>query len=176
MIFEEEFIVKATHKEAWEFFTDFPSPIMVLPGLVYVRQTTPNRYLLAAEVRIGPLNFRFEGAVNVTAVDNRGYRVNMEGEAQDPVLGGHFQAKAYTQTLPHGPKHSRVIIQVEAGLGGILGKFGKFLLAPRARSIVETYRQLCDKEIHQRRLARALTVTLPNSSPPLTTHSATNES
>jgi len=165
MIFEEEFIINARHQEAWEFFTEFPSPIQVIPGLIFVKEEQPDCFVGAAEVRIGPFNFKFEGQLKVLAIDPRDFRVIIEGGAHDPVLGGHFRATVHTQTLPYGPNHSRITLQVHVGLGGIMGKFGNILLRPRARSIVAQYRLLCDREFSRRRFERAsnLASALPSS-------------
>ncbi len=166
MIFHEEFILKVPHAEAWQFFTDFPGPISVLPGLVYVKEQAPNHFVGQARIKIGPLTFTFEGELKIKLVEPATNRVVLEGGAHDRILGTHFEATAYTQTLPHGPNHSRVLLEVHVGMDGVMGKMGRFILNPRARSIVDHYRQLCETELERRRVERANftpATTLPES-------------
>lgn len=151
MIFKEEFIIEANHQEAWNFFTDFPSPVKVLPGLVEVKETAPGTYAGAVRVGIGPCQFHFKGDMKIVMIDPCTNRVTISGGANDPALGSHFTATAYTQTLPHGPQHSRICLEVHVGLGGLLGKMGLFMLRPVAHQITQRYSQLVSREIKRRR-------------------------
>lgn len=155
MIFREEFVVEAPHSEAWRFFSNFPDPIRVLPGLTELRQTEPYCFVGGAKVGIGPFVFHFKGNMNVILVDPQTYRVNISGGAQDQQLGGQFKAIAYTQTLPHGSDCSRVTLEVEVGLGGLLGKLGLFVLKPASHHIIQRYCQLVNAELKQRRIANS---------------------
>lgn len=155
MIFNEEFIVKYPYDEAWEFFTDFPGPITVIPGLRYVKEVEPRFYVGEAQVKIGPFDFMFAGEARITQVDQKERRVIIAGGARDELVGAKFEATAYTQTLPHGANQSRVLLEVHVGMEGPLGKLGKFILKPRARAIVDKYRELCEAELERRRVRAA---------------------
>lgn len=157
MLFHEEFILKAPHAEAWQFFNDFPAPLLVIPGLISVKEQTRNHYTGVAEVRVGPFNFTFEGEVKIKRVDHVNYQMLLEGGARDHLLGAHFHGLAHAQTVPHGPQHSRVTLEIRVDLGGVIGKLGNLILKPRAHSIIEHYRRLCDDEIKRRRLAQPST-------------------
>lgn len=168
MIFHEEFMLKVPHREAWEFFTDFPGPITVIPGLISLREQGPEHYVGIAQIRLGPFNCRFEGEVKIKSIDSENHRVVLEGGARDQLIGAHFDGIAYAQTVAQGANQSRVLLEVQVGLGGTLGVLGKLILKPRARSIVEHYRQLCERELERRRVARsAPSSSLINSDPKL---------
>lgn len=151
MIFKEEFVLEVPQQEAWKFLSDFPGPIQILPGLTSLKQTTPNAYTGAIQVKIGLITFHFQGDMNIILVDPASYRVNLCGGAHDHQLGGHFKALARTQTLPHGPNCCRVLLEIEVGLGGLMGKLGLFVLRPFARQITHRYAELAQKEILNRR-------------------------
>jgi carbon monoxide dehydrogenase subunit G len=152
MIFHEEFILDCTHAEAWKFLSNFPSPIMVIPGVVEVTELAPHQYDGAVRVHIGPCTFVFHGHINVTLINHDTKQVNLSGWATDNVLGGHFKGRAYTQTLPLGANRSCVKISVEVDLGGILGKLGSIILRPKARQVVNDYAKLVTREIKRRRM------------------------
>lgn len=151
MIIHEEFYLDIPHAEAWKFFSDFPSPLAVMPGKVELTPLGDNKYRGGVRVHIGPFVFTFHGILGITLVDPATYRVNIKGTAYDKALGAHFSALAYTQTLPHGTNGTRVILEVHVGLGGLLGKFGAFVLKPKAHNVVQQYRQAVLKEILRRR-------------------------
>ena len=156
MIFHEEFYLNCPAQEAWEFFSDFPGPIKVLPGVLQVRETGPHKYLGAVKTHIGPFAFVFQGDMHIVKVDHHAQEVVIKGAACDQTLGGEFTAVAYTRTLAVGPRRTRVTLEVHVGLGGVLGKVGMFLLKPKARSIVQHYAELVSHELGQRRVRRAL--------------------
>ncbi len=151
MIVREEFILNCAHSEAWDFLSNFPDPIKVMPGVIEVKEAKPHQYSGAVKVHIGPFTFMFRGNINVTLVNHQNYQVNIAGGAIDNVLGGHFTAQAYTYTLPHGRDRTRVTIEVHVGLGGVLGRVGWFMLRPKARQVVEVYAQAVQREIVRRR-------------------------
>ncbi len=156
MIFHEEFYLNFPLEEAWEFFSDFPGPIQVIPGATEVRELKPLHYLGAVTTHIGPFSFVFRGNMNITKIDPRTREVVIEGSAHDLSLGGHFKGIAYTRTLAAGPNRSRISLEVHVGLGGLLGKLGGFIMRPKARNIVNHYGDLVNKELGQRRMRRAL--------------------
>lgn len=151
MIFYEEFIMNYPPDEAWAFFTDFPGPITVIPGLLSLKEVKPLHYTGEAQIKVGPFDFRFEGEARITEIDHKDHRVIIEGGARDEIVGAKFEATAYTQTLAHGLNQSRVLLEVHVGMDGVIGKLGKFILKPRARSIVDKYRDLCEQELERRR-------------------------
>lgn len=161
MLFREEFYLNVPVHEAWNFFTDFPSPILVIPGASEVQEVKPNCYTGVAVVHIGPFAFKFRGNMNVTRIDNARQEVDLEGGAADNLIGGHFKAKAKTRTTAAGANRTRVTIEVEVGLGGMLGKFGLFILRPKARSVVQHYAELVTTEIVRRRKASAVVANQP---------------
>jgi uncharacterized protein len=151
MIFKEEFYLDFPVQEAWEFFTDFPSPINVIPGAFEVKQLKPYSYTGAALVHIGPCEFCFRGNIDIIKVDTPSRQVVLRGGAADSILGGNFAATAYTQTQAVGANRTRVIVEVHVGLGGLLGKFGMFILRPKARNVVQEYAKLVSAELLRRR-------------------------
>lgn len=166
MIFYEEFTLNVPHTEAWEFFTDFPGPIKIIPGLVSLNEKEPDHYTGTARIKIGPFNCLFEGEVKILSVNHEEQKVVLEGGAKDNVLGAHFEGTAYAHTVPEGANQCKVLLEVPIGLGGTLGKLGKLILKPRARSIVDNYRQLCERELERRRQARAASSNPPASTQP----------
>lgn len=165
MFFREEFFLDVPVQQAWSFFSDFPSPILVIPGASEVKQTRPNCYSGVALVHVGPFTFTFRGNMNISRIDPVRQEVDISGGATDDLLGGHFRAKAYTRTLAAGANRTRVIIEVEAGLGGMLGKLGMFVLRPKARSVVQHYAQLVTREIKRRNRLAAANNTAPQPAP-----------
>jgi carbon monoxide dehydrogenase subunit G len=153
MIVKEEFIIDCPHADAWEFLSNFPSPILVIPGVIKVTETSPLHYLGAVKVHIGPFNFVFTGNMNITLIDHRTCRVDIDGGATDCMTGAHFKATARTQTIPLGEKRSKVTIEVEVGLGGLLGKMGWYILRPKARQVVQAYAKLVHNDIVSRKRA-----------------------
>jgi carbon monoxide dehydrogenase subunit G len=149
MIIQEEFILECPHAYAWEFLSNFPAPIEVMPGVVEVKEQAPQDYVGAAKVHIGPFTFLFTGNMKITLVDHKACKVNITGGATDGLLGAHFAAKAYTQTFPLGANRSRVTITVDVGLGGMLGKLGWWMLKPKARQVVDTYARAVSQEIRR---------------------------
>ena len=165
MIFHEEFILKAPHTEAWEFFSDFPDAIGALPGLISVKQKNPQLYTGAVQIALGPFTFWFEGEIRIRNVDYEEFRVVLDGDARDTVLGARFKATAYAQTVSDGPNQSRILLEVHVGWGGMLGKVGNWALTPQAGSVVERYRLLCERSLERRRRER-VKVSPPLPSPP----------
>ena len=157
MIFEEQFFLNFSVEEAWRFLSDFPGPIMVLPGVQEVRETGPLKYLGAIQTHIGPFNFLFRGDINITRVNHQTREVVLTGSAHDHNLGGHFTATAHTRTQAAGPNRSQVVLQVHVGLGGLLGKIGMWLLRPKAHSIVQHYAELVSQELARQRQTRPAT-------------------
>ncbi len=151
MIFEEHFYLNYPVEEAWRFFTDFPGPIMVLPGVTQVDETSPRQYTGAIQVHIGPFNFLFRGDMNIVKIEPKTRQVVLSGSAHDHNLGSHFKAVAYTQTQPVGADRCRVNLEVQVGMGGVMGKLGVWLLKPKAHSIVQHYAELVSRELATRR-------------------------
>ncbi|MEI7554993.1 SRPBCC domain-containing protein [Candidatus Chlorohelix sp.] len=153
MIVKEEFIIDCPHADAWEFLSNFPSPILVIPGVIKVTETSPLHYLGAVKVHIGPFTFMFTGNMHIILIDHKTCRVDIEGRANDSMTGAYFKANARTQTLPLGENRSKVTLEIEVGLGGLLGKMGWYVLRPKARQVVQTYAKLVHNEIIRRKRA-----------------------
>ncbi len=127
-----------------------------MPGVVECREIAPGKFIGAAEAHIGPFTCNFRGRINVTLVDHKAYQVNITGGAADNSLGANFTAKAFTRTIPAGLNRTRIILEVHVGFGGVLGKFGTFVLKPKARQVVEDYARAVAQEIARRRVQLAL--------------------
>jgi carbon monoxide dehydrogenase subunit G len=158
MIVHEEFYLDIPHGEAWTFFSDIPSPLTALPGLVELKQYAPHRYRGKVKVHIGPFYFTFTGNIDITLVDPAHFKVNIRGFAVDNLLRSSFEAHAYTTTLPHGTDNTQVKLEVHTNLTGILAKFGEIILKPKAKQVVGYYRDAVRKEIFKRRERESVTI------------------
>jgi carbon monoxide dehydrogenase subunit G len=157
MIVHEEFFLDIPHEEAWRFFSDIPSPLVALPGLVELKQYAPHRYRGGVRVHIGPFTFTFKGNIDITLVDHDNNKVNIRGFAVDNLLRSSFEAYAYTHTLPHENNTTRVKLEVHTNLSGILVKLGELILRPKAKQVIGYYREAVRKEILKRRETNQVT-------------------
>jgi carbon monoxide dehydrogenase subunit G len=106
-------------------------------------------------INIGPIKCTFKGNLFVTEINNQTREMKIRGDAQDHYLGSNFVATAYTQTVPAGNNHSKVIMKIHVELGGLIEKLGGWLLKINAHSIAMRYNRLVAQELKRRRKQKA---------------------
>jgi len=123
MKISHEFSVERPLVKVWEAFQDIPSVAQCLPGATITEDKGDNVYEGAVEVKLGPMNARFEGEATVTP-EPATHRGTITGKGIDRSGGSRGQV-AVEYVLKAAGEHTVVEVDADIRLSGAVAQFGR---------------------------------------------------
>jgi carbon monoxide dehydrogenase subunit G len=138
MLIEQRLTVPAALDRTWAFLLDIPSVARCVPGLADVTQMGDNRYAGVLSVRVGPIQLRLQGEVELTQADAETHTARMRLDASDKRVGGAVSAET-TLTVRQGDGQTALAIETDARVLGKLGEFGQPVIRKKADQLVQEF-------------------------------------
>ncbi len=123
MKISHEFEVERPIERVWEAFQDVPSVAQCLPGASITEDKGDNVYAGAVEVKLGPMNAKFEGEATITP-DHENHSGSIIGKGVDRSGGSRGQVDVEYRLAGSG-EHTRVFVDADIKLSGAVAQFGR---------------------------------------------------
>ncbi|NNC44216.1 MAG: SRPBCC family protein [Acidimicrobiia bacterium] len=140
MKISHEFEVERPIERVWETFQDVPTVAQCLPGASITEEKGDNVYAGAVEVKLGPMNAKFEGEATVTP-DHSNHSGSIIGKGVDRSGGSRGSVDVEYRLAGIGG-HTRVFVEADIKLSGAVAQFG------RTGLIEEMSRRLIDELVY----------------------------
>ena len=139
MKFVQEFELDEPVAVLWPLF-DQPERIAgCVPGMNSIETLDPDTFLVRVTQRVGPISATFESRVVVTErVEGERMRLTTTGKAVRGAIG-NFRAESTVILLPLEDGKTRIRVESEAALAGVLGSVGQKIIAREAEKIAAEF-------------------------------------
>jgi len=136
MKINHEFSVERPLAKVWEAFQDIPSVAQCLPGATITEDKGNNSYAGAVEVKLGPMNAKFEGEATVTPEPSL-HSGKISGKGVDRSGGSRGQVAVEYRLTAHGD-HTTVAVDADIRLSGAVAQFGRTgLIEEMSRRLID---------------------------------------
>ncbi len=168
---EGTYTFEAPREVVWEVLMDPHAIAQALPGTQTLEEIEENTYRGVMNVRVGPVQGRFEGTVKLSDIQPlEGYRLHVEGKGPQGFVTGEGELRLEDQD-------GRTVLHYsgEAQVGGRIAAVGQRLIESTARSIVRQGLEALNRQVQARVAAQSTpaagTPSAEPSSPPVETPS-----
>ncbi|WP_454796736.1 CoxG family protein [Novosphingobium lindaniclasticum] len=125
--------VAAPRRKVWEALNDPAVLAQCIPGCQSLERDGEDRFVAAAEVKIGPIGARFKGQVQLSDLDApNGYRITGTGNGG---IAGSAKGGANVRLSDTGDGGTLVVYEVEAEVGGRMAQLGGPIIDATARNL-----------------------------------------
>jgi len=132
-----EVVLAADRERVWAMLNDPEVLKICIPGCETFEQDGENAFRAVAKVKIGPVNARFKGKVNLTDIDApNSYRISGEGEGG---VAGFAKGGAAVRLEPTEEGGTRLVYDVEANVGGKIAQLGSRLISSVAKKNADAF-------------------------------------
>lgn len=130
--------IPASVEQTWTALNDPETLKACITGCESLEQTGDNEYLAVLGLKIGPVNAKFKGKLQLTdIVPQESYRINFEGQGGVAGFGkGHAEVKL-------SPEGEVTLLQydAQAQVGGKIAQIGSRLVASAAAKVSDSFFQ-----------------------------------
>lgn len=148
---EGTYTFDAPRDVVWQVLMDPQAIAQALPGTQTLEQIGENAYRGVMNVRVGPVQGRFEGTVRLTNITPlEGYHLEVEGKGPQGFVTGRG-------TLRLEEQDGKTVLHYagEAQVGGRIAAVGQRLIESTARSIVRQGLEALNRQVQARVAAQA---------------------
>lgn len=125
--------VAAPRAKVWEGLNDPAVLAQCIPGCQSLERDGDNRFVAAAEVKIGPIGARFKGAVELTDLDApNGYTITGSGNGG---VAGTAKGGAKVRLSDTADGGTLVAYEVDAEVGGRMAQLGGPIIDATAKNL-----------------------------------------
>lgn len=138
MKFRQEFEVREPVSAVW-FYFDQPARVAgCIPGVEHVEVIDADHLIVRATQKVGPIGATFESKVHITErIDEKRIQFTSTGSAVRGAIG-NFRA-TNTVHLAAVEGGTRVVVEGEAALAGVLGSIGQKIIMRHADKVTEEF-------------------------------------
>jgi uncharacterized protein len=131
-----ERLIPADIDRTWNALNDPETLKVCIPGCESVTRTGDNSFESVVAVKIGPVNARFKGRLQMTNVDApRAYTINFDGQGG---AAGFGKGSAGVKLEPEG-ESTRLLFDAKAQVGGKMAQIGSRLVDATAQKLTEQF-------------------------------------
>lgn len=134
-----ERIIPASVEKTWVALNDPQTLKACIAGCESIEATAENQYLAVMAVRIGPVNARFKGRLQLSdIVPLASYKINFDGQGG---VAGFGKGSANVSLLPEGTggEATRLNYTADAQVGGKIAQIGSRLVESAAAKIADDF-------------------------------------
>ena len=155
MNLQGERLIPASVDRTWTALNDPDTLKACIAGCESIERTGENQYLCTMAVRIGPVNARFKGKLQLTdIVAMESYRINFDGQGG---VAGFGKGHADVRLANEGDDSTRLSYTADAQVGGKIAQIGSRLVGSAAAKIAEARATaLAEIEVVAAEAARAM--------------------
>ncbi len=164
---EGNYTFDAPREVVWQVLMDPQAIAQALPGTQQLEEIEENTYRGIMNVRVGPVQGRFEGTVKLTNVQPpEGYHLIVEGKGPQGFVTGEGDLRLEEQD-------GRTVLYYtgQAQVGGRIAAVGQRLVESTARSLVRQGLEALNRQVQARAVAQSTpqqATTAPAAAPPET--------
>src|SRR5690606_37691820 len=137
MNLQGERLAPASVERTWTALNDPDTLKACIAGCESIERTDENQYLCTMAVRIGPVNARFKGKLQLTdIVPMESYRINFDGQGG---VAGFGKGHANVSLAAEGDDGTRLSYKADAQVGGKIAQIGSRLVESAAAKIAEDF-------------------------------------
>lgn len=163
MQLEGNYAFRAPVEAVWDALMDPGVLAQALPGGEQMVQVGENEYQAVMNVRVGPVQGRFEGRIELSdIVAPEHYRMKVSGQGAPGFVSG----EGTLQLAPDGAAGATLTYAGDVQIGGKIAGISQRLVESSAKSLTRQGLQALDKQIQARLLGEPASLTSPLASPP----------
>ncbi len=137
MNLQGERLIPASVERTWTALNDPDTLKACIAGCQSIERTDENQYLCTMAVRIGPVNARFKGKLQLTdIVAMESYRINFDGQGG---VAGFGKGHADVRLAGEGDDGTRLAYTADAQVGGKIAQIGSRLVESAAAKIADDF-------------------------------------
>ena len=128
--------IPASVEQTWTALNDPETLKACITGCESLEQTGDNEYLAVLGLKIGPVNAKFKGKLQLTdIVPMESYRINFEGQGG---VAGFGKGHAEVKLSPEG-EATLLKYDAQAQVGGKIAQIGSRLVASAAAKVSDSF-------------------------------------
>jgi len=129
--------IPAPRETVWRALNDPEVLKASIPGCEHIERISDTELSARVAVRIGPMNARFSGRVQLSDLDPpNGYTITGEGQGG---VAGFAKGGATVKLVEDGPGATLMTYAVKAQVGGKMAQLGARLIDSTARSMADQF-------------------------------------
>lgn len=134
----QEFTVASDRKSVWAFFEQPRRVAECVPGVESVEEIEPDQFRVLVTQKVGPISATFRAKVTVAEkVANESMRLVSTGQVARGAAGS-FRSDIVVRLLSEGER-TRVRVDGEVALAGILGSVGQSVVERQAAALARVF-------------------------------------
>ena len=137
------YVFEAPAEKVWTLLQDAGAVGKCLPGCRGLTPVSDDRYEVELGIAVAAISGDFKGTVSLQdKVPPRSYRLNVEGTGRQGFVKGHA-----TIVLEPDGERTRVQVQANADVGGMIARVGQRLLEGVARTTMDRFYACLAKQV-----------------------------
>jgi uncharacterized protein len=136
---EEEFEVRASVQQVWEYLIDPAKVVVCIPGAELLEAKDERTFVGAVKVKVGPMTMSYKGLMKFTEVDEQEHQVRMVGEGREAGGAGSAKVTMLSKVAPLGGGGSLVVVNAEVDLVGKIVQFGRGMIEEVSRQLFRQF-------------------------------------
>ncbi|MBB3064502.1 CoxG family protein [Limibacillus halophilus] len=134
MKFVQEFVVAENAETLWAFFERPDQVAQCMPGVEQIEVIDQDTFKVLVTQRVGPISATFESKVRIIEkIEGCSIGFTATGRAVRGAVG-NFRSESIVRLHPEGAD-TRISVDCEAALAGILGSIGQKVIAKQAEKL-----------------------------------------
>ncbi len=134
----EKFQVAAPAERVWRFVLDPNKIVLCIPGASLDEVVDERTFLGNVKVKVGAITTGYKGRIELTAVDDAAYRVEMSAEGTE-ASGGTAKGTmtSYLTTLPDGG--TEMVVEASIDLTGRIMQVGRGMIQGVSKQLFQQF-------------------------------------
>jgi hypothetical protein len=143
----EEFVIAQSPETLWEFFEQVDRVAQCVPGVEEVTVVDADNSRLRVTQALGPMTATFDLKMRITARDpGRSMEFTAVGRSVRGAAG-NVRATHVVRLESEDGEETRVLLEGDVGLGGMLGSVGEKVVAKQAAVVAQSFAQELKRQL-----------------------------
>ncbi len=143
----EEFVIDENSATVWEFFEQFDQVARCVPGVEEITIVDADNSRVRVTQALGPMTATFDVKMRITARDpGRSLEFTAVGRSVRGAAG-NVRATHVVRLDEHDEGSTRVSLEGDLALGGMLGSVGQKVVAKQASAVTQSFAQALQQEL-----------------------------
>jgi hypothetical protein len=144
----EEFVVQEPPHRLWEFFEQIDRVARCLPGVEDVEVIDTDNSRLRVTQALGPMSATFDMKMRITdRVPGQAMQFTAIGRSVRGAAGNIRTANVVRLEGVDGGEATRVLLDADVALGGMIGSVGQKVVAKQAGKVTKTFAETLEREL-----------------------------
>lgn len=146
MIIQNQFTVDAPLDRVWPLLNDIPNVATCIPNAAVTEVVDDSTYKAQVGVKVGPVSVSYKATIVVVERDDASHRAVMKLSGDEIKGRGGVKATVSSQAQQLDGK-TRVSIQTDAQISGVVASIGGRLIEGVARKTVDEFAQNLQRKL-----------------------------